>query len=358
MKYYVYVYLNTLKPGKFKYGDLEFDFEPFYVGKGMGERYLYHLNKVKFKNKYKSSKKFNIIEKIIEENSEPIIIKLFDNCEETESLLLEKKIITEIGRMDLGNGPLTNLNDGGIKPQDNYKHNKETKIKISKSSRNRTSNHYTVISPQGEKFENISLKKFCNENKLDYQKMRKFANRGKINVRMKSLAKKETINCEGWELINKKINKKSPKKEIKYLLITPDGSKIEIFTYDYAKDICSELKLNYRILKLYRNKGKIKFRNKKKVKNQESLNCENWEFIDNNHPEHDFGSKRKLKWKLISPNGEIYYETNLIKFCKNNKLSYRTLTTFKNRGRISMNIRKNYKGEILNTLGWECEKIN
>jgi len=32
-KYYVYVYLDSRKPGKYKYGEYEFDYEPFYVGK-------------------------------------------------------------------------------------------------------------------------------------------------------------------------------------------------------------------------------------------------------------------------------------------------------------------------------------
>ena len=32
-KYYVYVFLDKSKPGNFEYGDLKFDFEPFYIGK-------------------------------------------------------------------------------------------------------------------------------------------------------------------------------------------------------------------------------------------------------------------------------------------------------------------------------------
>ena len=33
-KYYVYIYIDPRKPGKFKYGEYEFDYEPFYIGKG------------------------------------------------------------------------------------------------------------------------------------------------------------------------------------------------------------------------------------------------------------------------------------------------------------------------------------
>jgi len=358
MKYFVYVYLNPLKIGEFIYHDISFEFEPFYVGKGFGKRDFYHLNKVKNKNKYKKSEKFRIIEEILNNGLEPKIIRIFENCEEDKSLILERETITKIGRLDLKKGPLTNLNDGGLKPQDNYKHSKETKEKISTKSKNRISNFFTIISPDGNIFNNISLNQFCVENQLDYQKMRKFTNRGKIFIRQKSLAKTETINCEGWEVLNNKVNKKQPKRDVKYLLISPSGEEIRIFTYESAKKICLKLNLNLRILKLYRNKGKIKFRNKEQCKNRNSLNCQGWEFIDNNHAEHDFISKRKVSWKITSPNNEIYYESNLLKFCKDYHLSYRTFNTFKNKGIIDMTIRKNYKQEILNSIGWQCQELD
>lgn len=42
-KFYVYVYLDPRKPGKYKYGEYEFDYEPFYVGKGTGRRIRNHF---------------------------------------------------------------------------------------------------------------------------------------------------------------------------------------------------------------------------------------------------------------------------------------------------------------------------
>jgi hypothetical protein len=36
--FYVYIYLDPRKPGKFHYGEYCFDYEPFYVGKGKDNR--------------------------------------------------------------------------------------------------------------------------------------------------------------------------------------------------------------------------------------------------------------------------------------------------------------------------------
>ena len=44
MESYVYVYLDPRKPGKFIYNDFSFEFEPFYVGKGYGDRAFGHLS--------------------------------------------------------------------------------------------------------------------------------------------------------------------------------------------------------------------------------------------------------------------------------------------------------------------------
>jgi len=115
--FYVYIYLDPRKNGGFKYGDYEFEYEPFYVGKGYGGRDKVHIKESYRRDDIKrgiSSFKCNKIRKIYKEiEKEPIILKIKENITDEFALELEKKAIKIIGRINLGNGPLTNLTDGG-----------------------------------------------------------------------------------------------------------------------------------------------------------------------------------------------------------------------------------------------------
>jgi hypothetical protein len=74
--------------------------EVFYVGKGKGNR----AYKLSGRNKFWHSvvNKHGFVVKIVE-----------DNLSEDQSVLLERKLISEYGRRDLGQGTLVNLTDGG-----------------------------------------------------------------------------------------------------------------------------------------------------------------------------------------------------------------------------------------------------
>mgnify|MGYP003339032274 FL=1 len=78
--YYVYVFLDKSKPGEYKYGDLKFDFEPFYIGKGTGDRIKTSLLD------RESSFKVNKIKKIKRLGGEIIKLKLFENLENFEKI--------------------------------------------------------------------------------------------------------------------------------------------------------------------------------------------------------------------------------------------------------------------------------
>ena len=130
-KYYIYLFLDSSKPGEYIYDDIKLEYEPFYVGKGCGDRIKSSL----FDRE--SPFKVNKIKSLRDNKIEIISIKLFENLENEESLEIEKDVIKKIGRRDLKLGPLTNLTDGGNQTR-NYKYvvSDETKQKISNGLKN------------------------------------------------------------------------------------------------------------------------------------------------------------------------------------------------------------------------------
>ena len=155
--FYTYIYLDPRKPGNYVYGDLVFNHEPFYVGKGKGRQFITHLYErvEKSHNSYKCRK----IKKIQKElNIDPVILKVKENLIETEAFDLEIKLINIIGRVKNG-GPLTNMTDGGegmsgyectdytrqkrSKTLMGHKHSPETKAKIREAAIGRKSSKET-----------------------------------------------------------------------------------------------------------------------------------------------------------------------------------------------------------------------
>jgi hypothetical protein len=108
---YVYALLDTRKPGTFKYGRWKFDYEPFYIGKGHGNRMNDHSIRPEFDyNKFKG----RLIQKIIATTGEkPLVVVKKSGMLEEDAFALEIKLIELIGRRDKGKGPLVNLTDGG-----------------------------------------------------------------------------------------------------------------------------------------------------------------------------------------------------------------------------------------------------
>ncbi len=105
--FYVYGYLDPRFPGKYIIDGCEINFKPVYIGKGRNNRVLKHINT---KRKTKLS---NLNKHLISNGIAPIykILKEFKN--EADAHNYEIKLIKEIGREDLGKGPLYNLTDGG-----------------------------------------------------------------------------------------------------------------------------------------------------------------------------------------------------------------------------------------------------
>jgi hypothetical protein len=191
-QYYVYVYLDPRKSGTFTYGHYQFDYEPFYVGKGKDERLYDHFTIYGLKTDNNKHKVNKILKIKRDSDIWPIVIKYKDNIlVEQKAFDLEIDMITKIGRADLHKGPLTNLTDGGEGPigriitwgdkiskaKTGIQKTKEWSVNHSIFMKNRfignkNSNwkyHYTFISPKGTKYKNvISLSNFCKEHKLNF----------------------------------------------------------------------------------------------------------------------------------------------------------------------------------------------
>jgi len=110
--YYVYAYLDPRKPGEYIYGDYSFTHEPFYIGKGKGNRKSVHFREA-LRCSIAPSAKTNKIRKLIKLGMTPIIDIVCDNLSNDEAFNIEAALILSIGRSVVGTGVLTNVYPGG-----------------------------------------------------------------------------------------------------------------------------------------------------------------------------------------------------------------------------------------------------
>lgn len=118
--------------------------EPFYIGKGKGNRFKYVKNRSNFWKNITNKHGFDVI-------------FLDINLTENEALEKEKYWIYKIGRRDLGLGPLVNLTNGG-EGSSGYKQTKEHKSKIKNALTGSKNPFY------GKKHSEDSLSKIKNAN--------------------------------------------------------------------------------------------------------------------------------------------------------------------------------------------------
>ena len=214
----MYIYLDPRKSGEFKYEGYKFDYEPFYVGKGQNDQWIYHLAESNFNfNKY-NQLKLNKIRKIKKETGEvPIIVKVKENLLESESFDLETELIKTIGRIDLGTGPLTNLTDGGegtsgyIFTEEDRKKLREARkeIKQSEKTRKKRSEKLKLWWSNPENRDKVKGKKRSEEHKRKYSE----ANKGEKNPnwgkpRSEETKRKQREKMKLWWSIPENRNKR------------------------------------------------------------------------------------------------------------------------------------------------------
>ena len=224
---YVYIYLDPRKTGNFIYDDLKFDNEPFYVGKGSGRRCTSHLRRLNCKqNTFKTNK----IKKIIKEGLTPIIIKFYTGLTENDSYRIESELIKKIGRYDLKNGPLTNLNDGGngghINPSE------ESRYNFGLRTRGKTY----------EEIYGLEKAKILKENRIQSNKNRDVRKKN-TNTEIKSITK-----------INLELTVKTKYNDI-FILTSPDN---EVYMTRNLLKSCSELKIRRQCISEL-NRGVIEY---------------------------------------------------------------------------------------------------
>ena len=111
--YYIYVYLDTRKKGSYSFGDFHFEYEPFYIGKGVNERHLTHLRVANGSRKGKNNLIVTKIKSILNDGFEPKIIKIIEGLTKENYDSYEISTIKLIGKSCDGLGPLLNTTDGG-----------------------------------------------------------------------------------------------------------------------------------------------------------------------------------------------------------------------------------------------------
>jgi hypothetical protein len=257
-KYYVYEYVDPLTN------------LPFYIGKGQGNRYIYHLKNLNDNtNPYKTNK----IKKLLNEGLEPIINIIKTGLTETQSFELESSLIKKYGRIDLGLGSLVNLSDGG-EGQSGWVPTEEYKLNMSKSTSGNRNGMFGKT--HTEETKNKIREKSIGRKLNDFHRNKMSENRlGEKNGFYGKKHTKESIELIREKKIGKFVGDKNFTAKT-FIFISPDNVE-KIVKGEFVK-FCNENMLSVAKMKRNINKGRI-LPPKKNPQSMtiESKNCVGWE---------------------------------------------------------------------------------
>lgn len=225
--FYVYAYLDPRESLSISVDDISFEYRPIYIGKGSGNRMNTHISLSKRLNSYF----YNKLNKMLRENTSPIIIKVREFEDEHKSLEFESQLVEKLGKI-IDGGLLYNISDGGFSNKGSV-FSKETKQRMSV---------YAI-----ENKSHLNFGHRCGENHPMYGKKHTKESLDKISK--SKLGKKQSIDC-----ITKRVSKLRGKKRSQSAINkTADFNRGRSFTEEHKSKI-SKSKLG----KEPHNKGKIK----------------------------------------------------------------------------------------------------
>ena len=110
--YYVYILLDPRKAGSYIYGKWVFPYEPFYVGKGKGNRARAHGLPWSLRSSTNPHKNRKILN-LLRQGMHYRVLYVGRGLTEEAALSLERLLVRTIGRHNCAKGPLTNNAKGG-----------------------------------------------------------------------------------------------------------------------------------------------------------------------------------------------------------------------------------------------------
>lgn len=286
--YYTYVYLDPRKEGNYIFGDYIFKYEPFYIGKGKGNRLNDHL--VEAKRSDKNSHKLNIIRKIFNCGLTPIIEKIHININNFDAKKYEIELIKLIGRCNKKEGTLTNLTDGGegtlgiIQSEETKMKRVESLYKSTLFDTLKSKEYREKLSKiVKEKMDNpITRKKLSESQKGEKNSMygKKSSDKQKNAVRQAHKDGKIKLSEEGRNRIiesNKTIDRSNYSKRddsIRYILSSPSNETFVLKGNTKLQIFCSEYKIQFHLLK--KNYDTTISEKELKSKNKTAINTIGW----------------------------------------------------------------------------------